>query len=256
MSTPALNPIGHNKPPSEVEIVREQLNEKHGQLLMKANVLVDGAAGLPQVVTSDEEAGQVSDYIKMLTGAMKDLEGARVAEKEPHLRMGRAVDGFFKHVSDGVETVKRKINKPLDTFLREKEAAVRRRREEEATEARRVASVRAAEAQRLEEANKPLSAAVALDKAVISEATAVRAEQATVVKPAEIGKARGRDGALASLRTRWFGEIIDRETLDLEKLRPFIAGDVLQMALNLYVKAGHRDLRGAKIYEFSETVVR
>ncbi len=49
---------------------------------------------------------------------------------------------------------------------------------------------------------------------------------------------------------------MDVETLDLEILRHHLNPDALQKALNSYVTAGGRLLRGAKIYEKSETVVR
>jgi hypothetical protein len=61
---------------------------------------------------------------------------------------------------------------------------------------------------------------------------------------------------LATLRTVWVGEIVDKKAVDLESLRPFMSDDVLQKLVNAAVKAGFRELRGVKIFERSDAMVR
>ena len=62
--------------------------------------------------------------------------------------------------------------------------------------------------------------------------------------------------SMSSLRTRWVGELDNKAELDLEALRPYLGVDLLQKAINAFVAAGGRELKGANIFEKSEAVVR
>ena len=66
-------------------------------------------------------------------------------------------------------------------------------------------------------------------------------------KPAELSRTRGEVGSVASLKGRWVGDVTDRAALDLEALRHYLPVAALQTALNGFIKAGGRDLRGAVI---------
>ena len=250
------NNTGHNKPPTDAEYLQNGLKDNHEKLLESADKLLDAATRLPAEVTDEETAGKVSDYIKLVTGCMKNLEGARISEKEPFLSLGRVVDGFFKRPIDSLDMVKRKAQRPLDAFLIAKANAERKRREEIAAEEQRKAKAAQEEAMRLAEANKPKEADKAMETAAIAENTAAKLEKAAEVKPAELARSRGESGALASLRTTWVGEITDIAALNLETLRHHIHPEALQKAVNSFVKAGGREMPGVRIYEKSETVVR
>ena len=149
---------------------------------------------------------------------------------------------------------------PLTVYERRKADEARRAREEEerlareAERAAREAAEAAAEAVKSEED---------LDAAIIAEEEANRAAQeaqdaarAAEANNAELSRNRGEHGAVASLRTTWTGEIADTHTLDLEVLRPFFSMDALQKAVNGFVRQGGRELKGARIFEQTHSVVR
>lgn len=250
-----LPSLKHNNPPSDAEILQNRLRDENAQSLQHAKQLIDAAERMPEI-DSDDSAKKASDYIKQVMARRKALESARVNEKEPFLSLGRVVDGFFKSVTDQLDIAQSKAKRPLDAYLKAKEDENRRRIAKEAEDKRIAAEAQAAAAQALEAANRPQEAEAMMQRAATSESAAFKLEGKADAKPAEMARTRSDTGSVATLRTRTVGEITDIAQLDLETLRHHISPDALQKALNSFVSAGGRELRGAVIKEISEAVVR
>ena len=248
--------IGDNLPPSDAEILKEKLSENHRLPLDHAAKLIADAANLPAEITDEDGAKARADYIKEITASAKTLEGLRTSEKEPYLKLGRVVDGFFKNVTDSLEDTKRKINQPLSAYLTKKEQERRRKAIEEAEAARLKAEEQRLAAEAAKQANQTEAAATMKTEATISEVGAQRLEKIADSKAADLSRTRSSSGAVASLRTWWVGEITSLAAIDLEVLRHHISPEALQKAVNSYVAAGGRELVGAKIYEKTEAVTR
>ena len=252
----AVAKMGDNLPPNDAELLPQTLSEQYALMLGGAQRLVEAADRLPETIADEETAGKMADYIKKVSNSRKNLEGTRVAEKEPYLTLGRVVDGFFKKVTDELDGAKNKAQKRLDAWMKLKMEAERRRRIEEAAALQRQAEAEAAAAKALEDAKMAPQADKMLAQAQVTEAAAIKVEESVNERPAHMAQSRGDSGATASLRTRWIGEIDSVSALDLEKLRPFLNPESLQKAINLFVAAGGRELKGAVIYERSDVVVR
>lgn len=250
------SPLHHNNPPSDAEILQQALQDNNAALLAHADALAEAANRIPAEITDDETAGRASDYIKQVTAAAKKLEAVRVSEKEPFLQQGRLVDGFFKKIDLALAEAKQKALRPLDAFTKRKAEDERKRLRDEAEAARAKAEAEQAAAAVLEQQNAITAADDMLTQATITDIGAARLEKLAEAKPAEMSRTRGDEGALASLRTVWVGELENIGALDLEVLRHLISPDAYQKAINAYVRAGGRELRGAKIFEQSTTVVR
>lgn len=167
----------------------------------------------------------------------------------------RTVDGFFRGITDPLDQLKTRVSRRLTAYLTAKATRERQAREEEARKLREEAERQAAAAAVVEDA-APEAAAVVMEQAIATEAQAEQAARAAQAKPAELSRTRGEVGSVASLRTRWVGEVTDRATLDLEALRPYLPLAALQTALNGAIKAGAREIRGATIYQESSAAVR
>lgn len=254
--------LGHNRPPPDLltgEELHAKLAEEHAALMARRDELLAAGGRIP-AITDEDVARKVSDFVKQITAAAKAADGARVAEKEPFLEGGRAVDGFFKAISDPLTTLKKNVERRLTDYLREKEAAERARRLQEEREARERAEAARREAEALAQAARD---AASLDDAVEAEkeadraaADAIKATQAAEAKPADLSRTRGEFGAVSSLRTHWVFDEINRDALDLEALRYHFPTDGLEKALRSFIRAGGRELKGARIYETTEAVVR
>lgn len=248
--------MGDNLPPNDAQVLQDTLSDKHREILDGAQRLIEAADRVPEAITDDLMAGKAADYIKMVTGSRKNLESQRIGEKEPYLNLGRAVDGFFKRPIDALDGVKNKVQKRLDTWLKHKAEEERRRRMAEAAELTRKAEEEAQAAAMLERNNLRPMADKMIEQATVTEQAATVVAESAKARPAEMAQSRGSSGAMASLRTRWVGEVVSMTELDLVTLKPFLNPEAIQKALNLFVQAGGRELRGAKIYEKSEAVVR
>lgn len=248
--------IGDNNPPTDAQIFRERMQEQHPDLLKRADDLVAALERLPSEIGDDETAGRVTDYISQLAKCRKAAETTRVAEKEPYLSMGRTVDGYFKAITDKLDNAKTRAQRPLTEHLNRKAEEERKERLRIAEEQRLAAQRAADEAAQLEASKQTEAAEETFTQAQVHEQRAVKMEVAATARPAQLANVRGAEGSGASLRTRWVGKLINRDQLDVARLLPFISDEALQKAINGYVAAGHRELRGVSIVEESTAVVR
>ena len=253
--------LGDNLPPAvNADILRATCAERHGALVRRRDDLLQAVDRVPATVETEQVAGDVGDFIKQLAAGMKAAEGARVAEKEPFLEGGRTVDGWFKKITEPLAKAKGEIEGRLNSYLGKKAAAERKAREEAERKTREEAARLAAEAAKKEQEArdaKTLDDAVAAEEAAkVAAKDAAKAQQEADAKPAELSRTRGDYGSVASLRTHWTFDSIDRPTLDLESLRQHLSTDALEKAVRSFIKAGGRKLDGVHIFETTSTVVR
>jgi hypothetical protein len=129
-------------------------------------------------------------------------------------------------------------------------AAAKKRAEEAAAEARKKSAAEAAATINANAATKVADAAeTRLDRAVATERQASRLENHAEAAPAELARTRGDFGSVSTLQRKWTGELENRKTLDLEKLREHLPEAALEQAIRAFVAAGGRALRGARIFE-------
>lgn len=255
-----LPPLGHNSPPSDIELLRDRLAEESAALIARRDQLLAGVKRAPQTVADEETCGKIADLVKLCTACFKNAEAARTASKEPHLESCRAVDGFFKQVTEPLDKARRALESRLTAYQRAKAEAERRRREEEAARQRAEAERLAREA---EESAAALRTEQDLAEAVTAEALARQAEadaersrREAAAKAAELSRSRGEFGSVASLRTFFDFRDLDRAALDLEALRPHLPLDALEKAVRSFIRSGGRELRGVEIFENTSTTVR
>lgn len=241
--------IGHNNPPDDIEILKGRLGQIYADLNARRDELIDAETWLPNI-TDDETSGKVSDYLAQIAACESEAAKAHTSEKAPYLTGGRVVDGFFNtDIRDRLSPLRSRVGAKLKAYLDAKAAAERQRAAEEAARMAAEAVRKAEEAAALEAANRPEAAEVAMSQAVEAETAAVVAQSVVHAKPAALAVAKGAYGSRSGLRSEWAGTITDKDKLDLNKLRPYLAVDALQKALNAFVKAGGRECAGTVIKE-------
>lgn len=95
MSEPAQATIGHNNPPSDMEVFSQRMKTVYQDTFDFAEKLLAAEERLPAEVTDDVTSGKLGDMIKQLKNCDKSLNAARTEEKELYLKGSRMVDGFF-----------------------------------------------------------------------------------------------------------------------------------------------------------------
>lgn len=267
-----LPPLGHNRPADWISLgldgrialdaaaMRDWLAGEIEHLTGRRDALLGSFGRCPNVVNDEETAKKVADLIKAIAACIKNAEADRVSRKEPILEAARVTDGVYRAVTDPLAKAKTTVEGRLTLYQREVAAAERRRREAEETAAREEAARRAREAA---EAAARLRTEEDLARAISAEELAKRAmadaewaAKEAAAKPAELSRQRSDLGSVASLRTFWDFADLDRAALDLEALRPHLQMEALERALRSFVKAGGREIRGARIFENTTTSVR
>lgn len=264
--------IGHNNPPSQVELIQQGLLDRHAKLITRKDDLLAAFERTPETIADEETAKKIGDFIDQFTAACKVADSTREAEKEPYLSGCRAVDGWFKAITEPMTRTKATLNARLKVFLDRKAAAERerlkqleleklreaeaaRRKEAEAAEA----AALAAETNDVKLADQAVATAVvAADTAKVAEAQAIAAGAAADAKPAEHSRIRGDLGSVKSLKLVWKHRDLDKDIVDLEKLRPFLKTEHLDMAIRAYIAANkptsgmdwpeHKVIVGVTIY--------
>lgn len=202
-NTFGIPPIGHNNPPSDATLLVERLETSAADIINRASDLYAASARIPDTIPDEETAGRVAAFVKQITIAEKSTEDRRKAEKSVYDELGKAVQDFFKPVSDKLAEAKRTANAKLLAYQREQQRKAdeeRRRIEAEARKKREEAEIRAAEAKTDDD----------FDRAIAAEAEAKRtaAKAAAVAAPTQV---RSSFGVTASVR-KTLAFVIEDET--------------------------------------------
>jgi hypothetical protein len=272
-----------------------RLEREYGNLKDAIEGLVAEAEKIPLPITDPEGKAVVAPMIKRLRDQKTSVEGLREIEKMPHLRRGNAVDAFFgslrvmllrddkksrlaigdvlqselttydeRVLAEEMERRRREAAKAAEE-LRKKLAAeeAARRAEEEtrlAAERARKAETQAAKSEVAEQA--AVQASVAAVKAKLAETRAEASYVETLARPADVMRQRMDNGVMSTMGTEKFSEILDRDKLDLEKLRPFFKLEHLEQAVRGYAASrGHSNdpagqIPGARFGTRAKSLVR
>lgn len=186
--------IGDNNPPDPIEILRAELKEKHADLLRRSAALLGMLDRLPESM-NDEWETKISDAIKACGAFTKETEAMRLDGARPYRALIAAIDGFFHGLATPVDRLKTKLNAEyLTPYKDAKAAAEKRRREEEAREARE----RKAEADRLAAEEARLAReAKAREEAAKREQERLKVERAEAARKRAEEERQARDKAEA-----------------------------------------------------------
>ena len=243
-----LPPKNHNNPPSELEILQENMTLRYVHLMRDAEEKAKLAEKIPAVFTAQNEADFISDYIKQIADLQKSLESARKEEKEPFLRQGQIIDGFFKGYDASLSASADKAKAPLGKWLAKCAAEEQARREQEAVKLRAEAAIITAQAVIAPSTEN-------LEVAVEAQHASDLAQKVAAVPVQTMATATGKYSK-AGLKKEWVGVILNPAEVELEKLRAYIKPEALQVALNAYVKMGGRECKGCLIEEQTKVGVR
>lgn len=238
--------IGHNNPPSEVEIIKQRLEDYKE---VKETYVRLSELPVPQEISTDEEAGKVSDHIAALKVLFSTVTDIHKKEKKPYWDAGTAADAWKTSYKERIDAVVDVASSVLLKWNKKKEEEERQRQLEIARKAREEAEKLAAEA--LAHANEGIQdTATELIEAAVQEEQKAEMIQNSALQVK--GKSAGSYSS-SSIKREWVGEIESLAAIDLEALRKYFKEDDILSALNRAVKDGARDIRGAKIYQ-SETL--
>lgn len=234
--------IGHNLPPTDAAPIIRLLTQMYAGTEESNRSLLQQARNLPTTVGNDADLEAYAVVIRKLRDQDAQIEAYRKVEKEPHLRSGEAVDGFFKSMRDRLGKALQILHLRADDYQQIKLEAERRAREAEALKA----------------AEEARNARGSVEEKLKQQRQAMAAIQAKA-KPADMARTRFADGGGMATMTRVPSiEITDFDALPLDILRPHIPRSALHAAVAAWAKTTNysQSLPGARIEMIAKTVIR
>ena len=238
--TAALAVPGHNHPPSDAAILRDQLGATHADLATRTDELIAGVSRMPPAIEDETTEKRAIEFAKQIGAHEKLCDGTRKAVKAPYAEAVKVVDAFFGGMVDPLKTGRDVVLRKLTAFQTAKADAERKAREETARKAAEEARAAAA----------AIKTDADLETAIAKEEQAIAAVQATEASTADLSRTRGAFGSTASLRSTWEFTIEDVNRVPAEFLM------VNDAAIRAAIKAGRREIPGVKIFQKQQTVVR
>jgi hypothetical protein len=240
--TEELPPRDHNKPPTTLDLLKQDLQTTYGNELAKITPIAERANAAPATIASDDDLAVWAKVGVDASKLWKQLDAARLNEKRP---VTKAVDDFFEEIArlSRIATV---ANQKATDWQRKKAAKARAEQEAEAQRLRDEAERKRLEAEFESDGS---SASV-----TTGEAAALEIQATTATQPqsaADLTRVRTADGITATTRTTWEFEIVDYAKVDLNALRLFIKRDAVETAIRKIVatQKGDTKIEGVRVFE-------
>lgn len=270
--SPTLPGIGHNGPPAPLtpHEVRTYLADAKAPLITRKNALLEGVARFVAAhpkISDEETQSKAGDFVKQIQAHIKIIEDNRTPAKKPFLEGGRAVDAFFKDISDPLTVGLNQVRAPMTVYAQEQETIRRAeaQRVAEAAAARAAATAEALAQQQREEAAReearrqaeyvpppPVDEPppVTLDDAIAAAQEAEKLAKEAAVRPADLSRTRGDMGSVSSLR-----ENVEVELINLDLVpREFLVFDAAKA--KKAAQAGRTEIPGVKITRGTHIAIR
>jgi hypothetical protein len=233
--------IGGNEPP-----IPDRLAVTYAGRIGEVEQIAAFANSTARTVQSEDDLDKVGKLLISTRATVNALEIERKREKQPYLDAGRAVDGWFGALTDRLEKIRTVFQNAADQYQREKAAAERKAREDEARKLREAEEKKRREA---EEAKRAATQEKKTDEADRLAARAEEAEEAAAAPVADLVRTRTASGTVASAASEWTFEVTSYDHVDLDLLRPYIKRDAIDAACRLAVRQGVREIRCVRIFE-------
>lgn len=237
-------------------ITRDQLSVDFFHLIREVAELENECFDLPSVAEDEEDIGLITKTASGIIKLSKRIEEARTEHNRPFLDGSALLNDFFKRdLGTTLSTLKGNLEKVSTAYQRKKAERERAERDRIAVEARDKAAAAARQVEETVHAGHVPAVTAAVSQASALTAFANRATAAAAAPVSSMGQVK-TDAGTASLVDNWTFDDLDVNAIDLETLRPFIPQTAIEQALRAFIKAGRRDIKGARIFNDSKSRFR
>lgn len=234
----------HNQPP-----LPERLALDYAEVVSGVEALAFRANSIPQELPDEAAVLAAGDIGAEAARFIKHADAERAKEKAPYLRACREVDSFFATPIERATQIRAAMVNRVTAFNIAKAARERAARMEAERIARDEAEALRKEAEKAAAAGRVEDAMADIEDARRAEAQAREAAAHAAAPAADLTRTRSEAGTLVTTRTEWTFEIDDIDAVPLDKLRPYIKRDVIEQAVRAFIKQGHRQLHGVRIFQ-------
>ncbi|CAN7381418.1 hypothetical protein LJR220_003394 [Bradyrhizobium sp. LjRoot220] len=237
-------------------ITRDQLAVDYVHFSNSIAELEDACKEAPTVAEDDEDLTTITRLATSIIALQKSIETARKAEVQPFLDGETTVNDFLKReLPNRLSKLKAALETTTTAYQRKKAAREQAARVAAADAARKLVEEAAAKVTEAVKASDVRAATVAVTEANSLTAFANKANVAAAAPVNSMAKV-STDAGSASLVDNWTFDDLDMNTVDLETLRAFIPQTAIEQAIRAFIKAGRREIKGARIFNDSKTRFR
>jgi hypothetical protein len=237
-------------------VTADQLTADFIHLIHEVAELENECRDCPNVAEDDEDLALITKAGAAIVRLGKRIEEIRNEQNRPFLDASGELNAFFKHgLGATLSTIKTDLEKVSTVYQRKKAQREQVRREAAAAEAQRLADEAKAKVTAAVHAGDVTTVTVAVTQANSLTAFAARANVAAAAPVSSMGAVKTDAGA-ASLVDNWTFDELDMNAIDLNELRGFIPQASIEQALRAFIKAGRREIRGARIFNDNKTRFR
>ena len=236
--------------------VTTRLADEYAAVELRTQELLASARILPTTVRSEDDLEAFAVVVRAMRDHGSRCEAIRVDEKEPFLRGGQAVNGFFHGMRERLNKAMNILSLRVKDYQDTKLEAERQAREAEAKRLREEAARLEAQAKRARDEER--AAALAIEAKLAAQRAAVATVKVDAA-PADMVRTRfSKSGAMTTMARDPLVEITDYDALPLEKLRPYIQRPALLVAVKAWARATEfkETLPGATIAMGTKSVIR
>lgn len=213
-------------------------------------------AEIPPVIEDEDDLALATALAGKLIKLAKRCEEIRLEQNRPFLDASNLLNAHFKHDLSARLTARKTALESISTaFQRKKAVREQALREQRAAAARKLAEEAASKVSDAVRTGDIKAATTAVTEANSLTAFANKAAVAAAEPTSSMGLVRTDAGA-ASLIDNWVFDGVDMNAIDLVMLRPFIKQAAIEQALRDFIKAGYREITGARIFNNSKTRFR
>lgn len=261
--------IGHNRPPTRLEAMKQRLKEETAFLWKRLDDLRVGLARVPEKIDASNES-VATDFVAQVKKALKEAEKKRKEIVDPINEEKNAVQAHFKTITEQMEDALKPVTERLAAWQKEKdrilkEDAERRRREaeeaeakarQEAEEARRAAEEIARKAQTDTERQAAANLFAREREATERAEQATQTSQEATRAATRTTRLRGDYGSVGFVRESWDFEIVDINAIPAAVLWRYLDRESIEKAIRAAMRAGVTEIRGVKINPKSSLIVK
>lgn len=244
-----MSMIGHNNPPTEIEIVALRLSDYKNEALILSRL---AEREIPAEILDDTMAGEISDHIEAARTLSSRIGDIHKKEKAPFWEAGKVCDKWKNDYEAKINVVIAKAEPAMLEWVRKKKKAERDRQLAIEKKAREEAEKLLVEAAVHEAEGIHDTAAELVQAAVQEETKADMIAQSTMHVKARAAGTFSTSG----IKMPWVSKVESMAALDLEILRKYMTEEEAEKLLARAVRDGVRDVRGARIYQEEKLSVR
>ena len=216
----------------DLDIVEKTLADANAPLLNKAEEMLDEAGRFSDNLTSLEDAERLKVFIKTLRSQTREVSNARLSDGRPFTDAAGFVKEWFGKTENKLKAANKRLSAILSSYasLAQREAAEVRRRNTE---------LQTSQNSELDDDSSVVGISVT-GTPILTVNRPPREEQNIEIE--EVPET-------PNVELVWQVQNFDRESLDLEQLRPFLTDHAIKSAINWHIKENGPNQLNGVVYE-------